>query len=70
MTTTCAKVIKAIGNKHLNLHRGDGYQYFVYDDGDLFSDHPVYVNRLNHLSFEDWIKIGADFVAFVEGTDK
>ena len=30
---TVKKIIKAIGHPHLNLYRGEGYQYFVYDNG-------------------------------------
>ena len=30
---TAKKIIKEIGNPHLNLYRGEGYQYFVYDNG-------------------------------------
>lgn len=60
---TRAQIIGAIGNPHLQLYRGDGYFYFVYDDGkDRWEDHSVYVYRLNHLSYDKWIAEGLDFL--------
>jgi hypothetical protein len=60
---TRAQIIGAIGNPHLKLYRGDGYFYFVYDDGkDRWEDHAVYVYRLNHLSYDKWIAEGLDFL--------
>ena len=68
---TVKKIIKEIGHPHLNLYRGEGYQYFVYDngkDGDemVFLDYSVYVNRLNHLSLDQWISYGNDCIKEVE----
>ena len=60
---TRAQIIGAIDNPHLQLYRGDGYFYFVYDDGkDRWEDHAVYVYRLNHLSYDKWIAEGLDFL--------
>ena len=68
---TAKKIIKAIGHPHLNLYRGEGYQYFVYDNGKdgyemVFLDYSVYVNRLNHLSLDQWISYGNDCIKEVE----
>ena len=57
---TAKKIIKEIGHPHLNLYRGEGYQYFVYDNGKegsemVYAECPVYVNRLNHLSLDQWV---------------
>ena len=43
---TAKKIIKEIGNPNLNLYRGEGYQYFVYDNGKegddmVWMDYPV-----------------------------
>ena len=68
---TIKKIIKEIGNPYLSLYRGKGYHYFVYDngkDGDemVFLDYSVYVNRLNHLSLEQWVSYGNDCIKEVE----
>ena len=68
---TAKKIIKEIGNPHLNLYRGEGYQYFVYDNGKegddmVWMDYPVYVNRLNHLSLQQWVSEGNDCIKEVE----
>lgn len=64
---TRAQIIGAIGNPHLQLYRGDGYFYFTYDNGKegdemVYQDHSVYVYRLNHLSYDQWIAEGLDFL--------
>lgn len=68
---TAKKIIKAIGHPHLNLYRGEGYQYFVYDNGKegddmVWMDYCVYVNRLNHLSLEQWVSEGNNCIKEVE----
>lgn len=64
---TRAQIIGAIGNPHLQLYRGEGYHYFVYNngkDGDemVYDDYSIYVYRLNHLSFDRWVDEGKDFL--------
>jgi hypothetical protein len=68
---TAKKIIKAIGHPHLNLYRGEGYQYFVYDngkDGDdmVYGDYSVYTHRINYLSLEQWVAYGNDCIKEVE----
>jgi len=68
---TAKKIIKAIGHPNLNLYRGKGYQYFVFDNGKdgedmVFLDYPVYVHRINHLSLEQWVSYGNDCIKEVE----
>lgn len=43
---------------HLELVKGDGYFYFVYDDGvaSHYGDRSVWVFALNHLSLEQWLQ--------------
>lgn len=72
MTTTkrvtTAAIMKAIGCDHLNLHKGDGYFYFSYDNQPkgLYETHSVVVCALNHLSFEQWVAEGRELVAKME----
>ena len=36
---------------------GDGYAYFVLDDGgDLYETHSVYVNRVSDLTISQWLE--------------
>lgn len=52
---TVKRILKEAGESNLSLYKGDGYHYFVYDDGKLFVTHSVYVYRLNDLPLESWI---------------
>ena len=68
---TAKKIIKEIGHPYLNLYRGEGYQYFVYDngkDGDdmVYGDYSVYVHRINHLSLDRWVSEGKDCIKQIE----
>ena len=48
-------VIKSETSQYLELYKGDGYYYFVYDDGKRYSTASVYVNTLNQLPLTSWI---------------
>jgi hypothetical protein len=65
---TCAHVAKAVGCPYLELVKGYGYLYFVYDRPELnvWETYSVPVCYLNHLSLEEWVRIGAAFVAKME----
>lgn len=64
---TRAQIVKKIGNPHLSLYDGDGYFYFVYEDGKgAWGDRSVYVYRLNHLSLDRWVDEGNDFIKEME----
>ena len=58
------QIIKKIGNPNLNLYTGEGYFYFVYDNGNVkdFADHSVYCYRLNHMSLDQWVDEGNGFL--------
>ena len=58
------QIIKKIGNPHLNLYTGKGYFYFVYDNGNpkYYADHSVYCYRLNHMSLDQWVDEGNNFL--------
>ncbi|MAW27130.1 MAG: hypothetical protein CL498_03965 [Actinobacteria bacterium] len=68
---TAKKIIKEIGHPHLNLYRGEGYQYFVYDNGKdggdmVYGDYSVYVYRINDLSLDRWVSEGKDCIKQIE----
>ena len=47
-------IVNKINNPHINLYQGEGYWYFIYDDGCAYRDRSVCVKRLNDLSLEQW----------------
>lgn len=64
---TRKQIIKAIGNENLTLERGEGYFYFVFDDGINFETHSVYTNSLNGGGDLDyWVNEGIDFIKELE----
>ena len=61
-------ILRAVRNPYLSLYRGEGYWYFVLDDGgDLFEEQSVPVMRLNQLSFSEWVDEGRAFCNRVMG---
>jgi len=64
--TSVKQILKAIGNKNLNLYRGDGYWYFTYDDGRLYETYSVMTMYLSRGTLEDWVDEGRQFCRRVE----
>ena len=59
-------------NPYINLYKGKGYWYFVYDDPVhcIYRERIVYVNRLNDLTFEQWCESAEELIFDVkEGYD-
>lgn len=63
---TCRTIEKAIGSKHLRLFPGNGYFYFVYDDGNWFETKSVMVYRLRSIPFDAWVATGKAFVSEIK----
>lgn len=69
--TSSKQIIKLIGSDKLELIKGDGYWYFIYDDfilNNRFDTHSVYVMYLNSMPVEDWVYVGKEFVRGMEST--
>mgnify|MGYP003612244471 CR=1 FL=1 len=65
--TTVKMILKHIGESNLSLYKGQGYYYFVYDDGDkVYEERCVMVNVMNHLSLDSWVYEGKRLVDFVK----
>jgi hypothetical protein len=45
----------------LELIKGDGYFYFLYETHDEFATRSVYVDKLNHLPIEMWMEEAREF---------
>lgn len=56
MRLTVKRVLKELACKKLDLAKGEGYWYFIYDDipNNIFETHSVYTVQLNALSIEQW----------------
>lgn len=67
--TSTKQVLKAVGNEHLDLVRGNGYWYFVYDDTvkGLYDTTSIYTMRLSDFTVEQWAQDGREFCAKMEG---
>lgn len=64
-------VLKAIGSDKLQLVGGKGYWYFIYDDRakGRYDTASVYVCRLGHMTLEEWVAEGKEFVTRMEKRD-
>lgn len=53
----------------VELVRGGGYHYFIFDEGALYATHSVMVPRFRSLPVDRWEAMGADFAGMVrDGT--
>lgn len=61
---TQANVTKALKAKGfpIELVQGDGYCYFVYDDGDKFETKSEMVIKVSDMDYDQWIISGEQFV--------
>jgi hypothetical protein len=58
--------LRAITSQYIELVKGQGYYYFVYDDGRRYSTASVYVNSLNQLSLDTWLYEARCFYATIQ----
>lgn len=67
MALTTRKIIKKIGCKNLELVRGEGYWYFVYDDTETGKYKTLSVMTM-YLGddIEYWVSQGKEFVLKME----
>lgn len=59
-----ATIVNAINHPHINLYKGEGYWYFVYDDPVhcIYHTRSVYVYRLNELTLEQWCEFADELI--------
>ena len=62
------QVLYAVGNEHLELVRGNGYWYFIYDDAakGRFNTTSIYTMYLRDFTVNAWADMGREFVAKME----
>lgn len=66
---TVVKNISIPSTATLELVKGEGYWYFVYDDviNNKYDTHSEYVFYLNSLDLDNWVDIGTKFVERMKG---
>lgn len=64
-TATVTKRLRAEGLP-VELVRGNGYHYFVFDDGERFQSHSIYIPRFRDVAVDRWLGWGREFAALVE----
>lgn len=57
-----AEILRGVNCPNLNLYRGEGYWYFIHDDGRTHESESVYTMRLNDMTVAQWVEIGVAFV--------
>lgn len=66
--TRTKTILSKIAEPNLSLYKGQGYYYFVYDDGNkVYKERCVMVNVMNHLSLDSWVYEGKCLVDSVKG---
>lgn len=58
---TINRVLKILTNDKIELVKGEGYHYFVFDDGDRFETHSVMIPHLRSWSGDNWVDEGLNF---------
>jgi len=53
----------------VELVKGKGYFYFVYDDGKKYNTLTVPVYKLNELTLAQWVEEGKQFAARMSGVE-
>ena len=62
--------IRAATSQYITLYKGEGYFYFVYDDGKRYSTTSVYINILNQFSLEEWVYEAKAFWATIKAIER
>ena len=64
-TATVTRRLKAEGLT-VELVRGNGYHYFIFDDGQRYETRSVMCPRFRDIPLETWLSDGRQFAADVE----
>lgn len=59
-------ILKTIGEEHLCLYQYPGYFVWTYDDGKMFEQTSTYVDKLSHLTIDQWVADGLEFMEYVK----
>lgn len=69
MRVTRNSIVKAVGSRHLELVRGNGYHYFIFDKPGAYETRSVMSMDLGQTrkDFDFWVREARDFLDYVEG---
>ena len=59
-TATVTRKLRALGHP-VEMVRGAGYHYFIFDDGDFYDSVSVMIPRFRSWPVERWVAEGAAF---------
>lgn len=65
-TKSVTKAIREAGHPYVELVRGNGYHYFVFDDGKRFETESVMTMRLTSATLDQWVEWGLKFAEQIE----
>lgn len=70
-THTVTRAIAKAGHPQVELVRGDGYHYLIFDnklDGDalVYASHSIMCSRFNDRTQDQWVAAGVEFAKRVE----
>ena len=60
-------ILKTIGEEHLSLYQQHSHFLWVYDDGyETYEAKATWVEKLSHLTIEEWVAEGQKFMEYVK----
>lgn len=59
-------ILKTIGEEHLMLYQQHSHFLWVYDDGAIYESTATWVDKLSHLTIEEWVAEGQAFMEHVK----
>jgi len=60
-------ILKTIGEEHLMLYQKHSHFLWVYDDGcETYEVKATWVDKLSHLTIEEWVAEGQEFMEHVK----
>ena len=59
-TATVTRKLRALGHP-VELVRGDGYHYFIFDDGKFYDSVSVMISRFRSWPVDRWVAEGVQF---------
>jgi hypothetical protein len=59
-------ILKTIGEEHLCLYQQHSHFLWVYDDGEIYEATATWVDKLSHMTIEEWVADGQAFMEYVK----
>ena len=59
-------ILKTIGEEHLMLYEQHSHFLWVYDDDEIYESTATWVDKLSHMTIEEWVADGQAFMEYVK----